>query len=368
MNKLLLISLSLVLIVSGCSSEKPAAAAAPETVHNVAVVKAMDTAVPDVLSAIGTVGAAETAQLSAQMMGNVVSVNVREGDAVSQGQVLASIDPAQAQAGVERAQAALSAAQHELSAAQAERTLAESTLKRYDTMFERKSVSPQEHDEVKARFQNAAARTEAAQAGESLAKAAVAQAQTAFGYTKIRAPFGGLIIERRVDPGALASPGMPLLTLESTGRYRLEVNVDEASLRFVKEGQGVPVSLDAFPGKELAGKVSQIVPAADPSTRTFLIKIELPHDAVLRSGLSGRARFSRGERQSLVLPKTAVVERGSLRGVYVVGPDQIASLRYITTGDVLGDRFEVLSGLNAQESVVLSPGERELGGKRVEVQ
>jgi RND family efflux transporter MFP subunit len=368
MKKLLFLSLALILFAAGCSSEKPTAAAAPETVHNVALVKAENATVPDVLSAIGTVRAAETAQLSAQMMGNVLSVNVHEGDAVSAGQVLATIDPSQAQASLDRAQAALAAAQHELSAAQAERNLADSTLKRYDVLFERKSVSPQEYDEIKARFQNAAARTEAAKAGESQAKAAVAQAHTAFGYTKIRAPFNGIVTERKVDPGALASPGMPLLTVESTGHYRLEANVDEASLRFVKEGQNVPVSLDAFPDKQLSGKVSQIVPAADPGSRTFLVKVELPHDAILRSGLSGRASFSRGERQSLVLPRTAVVDRGTLRGVYVVGPDQLASLRYVTIGDPVGDRFEVLSGLSPQESVVLSPGDRELGGKRVEVQ
>ena len=368
MKKLLLLSLGVIFAAAGCSPEKTASAAAPETVHNVALVKAIETEVPDVLPAIGTVRASETAQLSAQMMGNVTSMNVREGDTVSQGQVLATIDPSQAQAGLERAQAAFSAAQHELAAAQSERTLAESTLKRYDTLFERKSVSPQEYDEVKARFQNAAARTEAAQAGQSQARAAVTQAQAAFGYTKIRAPFNGVVTERKVDPGALAAPGMSLLTVESTGRYRLEVNVDEASLRFVKEGQVVPVALDAYPDKQISGKLAQIVPAADPASRTFLVKIELPHDTVLRSGLSGRANFSRGERPSLVLPKTAVVERGALKGVYVVGADQVASLRYVTVGDTIGDRFEVLSGLTAQESIVLSPGDRELGGKRVEVQ
>ncbi len=368
MKNALLISLSLLVVATGCSSSKPGTPAVPETVRGVTVFTAANNRVPDLIVAVGTVRAAETAQVSAQTMGNVISVNVREGDPVSQGQVLATIDPAQAQAGLDRAQAALSAAQHEVAAAETEKSLAESTLKRFDTLYQRKSISPQEYEEVKARYQGASARAEAAQSGAAQAKAAVAQAQTAFGYTKVRSPFVGVVTERKVDPGALASPGTPLFTVEAVGRYRLEATIDEANLRFVRTGEPVTVTLDAYPDEAVTGKVSQIVPAADPNTRTFLVKIELPQKAVLRSGLFGRANFSRGDRDSLVIPKTAVVDRGALKAVYVVGNDQIALLRYVTVGQPMGDRMEVLSGLNTNEAVVVSPGDREIGGKRVEVQ
>jgi len=129
----------------------------------------------------------------------------------------------------------------------------------------------------------------------------------------------------------------------------------------------VPVTIDAYPGEKLSGKVTQIVPAADPSTRTFMVKLELPTNAFLRSGLFGRASFSRGERDSLTIPHTAIVDRGALKAVYVVGPDQVASLRYVTVGNPLGDQIEILSGLAPQEAIVLSPGDREIGGKRIEV-
>ena len=368
MKKALLIAMGLLLAAAGCSSSRQEKPAVPETVRGMAVFKTATMRVPDQIVAVGTVRAAETAQISAQTMGSVISVNVREGDAVGQGQVLATIDPAQAQAGLDRAQAALSAAQHELAAAETERSLTESTLKRFDTLYQRKSVSPQEYDEVKARYQGSVARSEAAQSGTAQAKAAVAQAQTAFSYTRLRAPFSGVVIERRVDPGTLATPGMPLVTIEATGRFRLEATIDEGSLRYAHVGESVPVTLDAYPDQQLSGKVTQIVPAADPNTRSFLVKIELPSDAVLRSGLFGRAYFPRGERESVFVPRTAVVERGALKGVYVVGPDQIAALRYVTVGDIVGDRLEVLSGLNIQEAVVVSPAEKEIGGKRVEVQ
>jgi RND family efflux transporter MFP subunit len=367
MNKALLLSLSIVLTAAGCSTPKQEAAA-PETVRGIAIFTTNTARVPNLITAVGTIRAAETAQISAQMMGNVVAINVREGDAVKQGEVLATIDPAQAQGSVESAQAVLSAAQNEVSAAQTERALSESTLKRFDTLHQRKSVSPQEYDEVKARYQGAVARAEAAQSGEAQAKAAVTQAQTVFSYTKLRSPFNGMVSERKADPGVLAAPGTPLLTVEATGRYRLEATVDEGSLRFVHMGDVVPVTLDAYPDQQLSGKVTRIVPAADPNTRTFLVKIELPPNTILRSGLFGRASFSRGERESLVVPRTAVVDRGALKGVYVVGADQIAALRYITVGDTVGDGLEVLSGLSAKEAIVLSPGDREIGGKKVEVQ
>ena len=352
----------------GCSSDNGSEVQKPENAGKVSVVKVSNATIPDVLTAVGTVQAAETAQLAPQIMGTVVAVLVREGDPIRAGQVLVSIDPAQSKAVLEGAQAALAASEHQLAAAQTQQKLAEETLTRYDSLFQRKSVSPQEYDEVKARAQAASAAAEAARAQRLQAKAAVAQAQSGFNYTSIRAPFHGVVIERRVDPGALASPGAPVMTVEATGRFRLEATVDEASLRFVHMGETVPVSLDAYPGESLNGKVSQIVPAADPSSRTFLVKLELPSSKLIRSGLFGRAQFPRGEHSAVLIPGTSVVRRGALVGVFIVGQNQLAELRYVTLGNPVGDRVEVLSGLSPNEIVVSSPGDRELGGKQVEVQ
>lgn len=351
-----------------CSSDKGSEAQKPENAGKVGVVKVSNATIPDVITAVGTVQAAETAQLAPQIMGTVVAVHVREGDPIRAGQVLVSIDPAQSKAALEGAQAALAASEHQLAAAQTQQKLAEETLTRYDMLFQRKSVSPQEYDEVKARAQAAAASAEAARAQRSQSKAAVAQAQSGFNYTSIRAPFNGVVIERRVDPGALASPGAPVMTVESNGRFRLEATVDEANLRFVHMGETVPVSLDAYPGESLNGKVAQIVPAADPASRTFLVKLELPSSTFVRSGLFGRTQFPRGERTAILIPSASVVRRGALVGVFTVGHNQLAELRYVTLGNPVGDRIEVLSGLSPNEVVVSSPGDRELGGKQVEVQ
>lgn len=368
MKTTFLLSLLLVVSITGCSKPPLHPPATPETVQGFTVVNAASSRIPDLIVAVGTVRSVQTAHVAAQMTGSVVSVNVHEGDLVRQGQVLATLDPAQPQAGLERARATLAAMQHELGAAEAEKRLAESTLQRFETLYQRRSVSPQEYDEVKARHVGALARAEAAQAGANQAQAAVAQAQSAFGYTRLRAPFAGIITERKADPGSLAMPGIPLLTVEDTTRYRLEAAVDENHLRFVKLGSPVPIAIDAYPEEVLEGRVSQIIPAADANTRTFLVKIDLPQKEILRTGLFGRASFARGERESLMVPATAVVERGSLKAVYVVGLDQIAALRYVTLGTQQGDRVEVLSGLSPNESIVAAPLDREIGGKKIGVQ
>ena len=109
----------------------------------------------------------------------------------------------------------------------------------------------------------------------------------------------------------------------------------------------------------------QIVPAADPASRTFTVKIELPADPQIRSGLFGRARFPRGERESILVPQTALLHRGQLEAIYVVGKDEIAGLRYVTLGKPSGSEVEVLSGLDNGERIVAQPADRELAGKKV---
>jgi len=354
--------------LSGCSTDKQAKAPATETVRNVPVFLAQQTTVPDLLEAAGTVHAAQTSDLASQMMGNIVEVRAREGDRVQRGQVLAVIDDSQPRAAVDRATAADLAAQQELVAANSDLTLAESTLKRYQSLYERKSVSPQEFDEVKSRQQAALARRDMAKASQSQAEAELAQARTSLDYTCIRAPFDGVVTEKKADSGTLASPGMRIFTVEDVRRYRLEVTVNESDLRYVRTGQQVLVAIDAVDNAGMRGKVGQIVPAADPASRTFVVKIELPADTRLRSGLFGRAGFSRGERRAMLIPRSAVVERGQLQGIFVLDQDKVASLRYITLGKPSGSAIEVLAGLQDGERLVAKPGSLDLNGKHVEAE
>ncbi len=350
----------------GCSSERETVNAASEIVSNVSVISAQAATVPDMVEAVGTIRAAETSQLAAQMMGNIIEIRVREGDRVQRGQVLAVIDDAQPRAALDRATAADLAAQQEIAAAQSDFTLADSTFKRYQTLYEKKSVSPQEFDEVKARYQAAQARREMAGAEQAQAKAALQQARTSLAYTHVVAPFDGLVTDKKADVGTLASPGMPIFTIEDLRRYRLEATVNETDLRYVHQGQQWSVSVDALGDRQLKGKVVEIVPAADAGSRSFLVKVELPSDPALRSGLFGRVQFTRGDRTVLLIPHDSVVERGQLQGIYVLDQNRIAALRYITLGKPSAGQVEVLAGLQAGEMLVADPDGRELSGKKIQ--
>jgi RND family efflux transporter MFP subunit len=218
---------------------------------------------------------------------------------------------------------------------------------------------------VKARLAAAKARHDGAHAGRVQAEAAVSEASTAVGFTKIRAPFDGLIVAKLAVAGAMAAPGVPLLIVEDPSHFRLEATVDESQIGTVRLGETVPVVLDSLGNQTIAGKVVQIVPMADPASRTFTVKIELPMNPQIRSGLFGRARFARGEREAILVPQTALLHRGQLDAVYVVGKDEIASLRYVTLGKPSANDVEVLSGLENGERIVAQPGERELSGKQI---
>jgi RND family efflux transporter MFP subunit len=362
-----ILQLVLVLLpgVSGCSDHRAAPAPKPEIVSGASIVAAQTAAVPQWLEAVGTVRAAQTSQVASQIMGTLVEIRAHEGDHVQTGQVLALIDDSQQLAAVQQSVAASVAAQKELDAADAELVLADATLKRYQPLFEKSTVSPREFDEIKARHASAVAHREMARAGQAGAEAALTQARNALGYTRIRAPFAGVITEKKADVGTMAVPGMAIFTVEDTYRYRLEATVDESDLAVVHLGQEVSVVLDAFGGGKFRGKTVQMIPAADPASRGFLVKIELPADARLRSGLFGRARISRGQRNALLIPQTALVQRGQLQGVYVIDPSGEARLAYITVGRSVGPQIEVLSGIRDGEKLIATPGDRDFAGKQV---
>ena len=362
------LAMVLVLALAACSSSKPANTATPETVAGVNLVTVERATVPDYVEAVGTVRAIQSAQLASQVMGTITAISVHEGDRVRRGQVLVSIDAAQQHAAYQSASAGLTTSDQVIAAADADYALADATMKRYQMLYDKKSVSPQEYDEVKAKLAAAQARRDAAHAGRTQAEAAVSEASTSVGFTRIRAPFDGVITSKLVDAGTLAAPGVPLLIIDDPSRFRLEVQLDERQIAAAHLGAHVPVQIDALGSQPITGTVVQVVPASDPSSRSFTVKIELPANQALRSGLFGRALFPLGQRQAILVPQNSLLRRGQLDGIYVVGSDGIVGLRYITLGKPSGDGVEVLSGLGNGERIVAQPGERELGGKRVGAQ
>jgi RND family efflux transporter MFP subunit len=184
-------------------------------------------------------------------------------------------------------------------------------------------------------------------------------------YAKIAAPFAGIVTGKHTDLGGLAAPGVPLLTVEDNRRYWLEIAVPDSQVGGLTRGQSLQVSLEAT-GFSGAAAISEIVPTADQATRTTLVRLDLPASPQLRSGLFGRAWIPAGHRQALQIAREAVVERGQLQGVYVVGQDDVARFRLIRTGVTHQGSVEVVSGLTSGEQVILRGVERVTDGARIQ--
>ena len=353
--------------LAGCHTGAPVHPAPAQTVQ-ARIVESRQLQAPVTVRSTGTLHARQTATISAQVMGRVQEVLVREGDTVRTGQTLAVLDDTTLRAATDQAQAAVRAAENQQDAAQTNADLAASTLGRFKQLQAQKSVSPQEIDEVARRAEGSAAQVEALRAQAAAAKAQESGARAMLAYTRVTAPFAGVITARMADPGTLASPGVPLLQIDSAGPLQLQTTVDESAIGAIRKGMKINVSIDAAPSLDPAGTVAAIVPAADPASHTFLVKIDLPPSPELRAGMYATAAIATGSRAAIVAQRSAVVMRGSLPCAYVLDSNGIAQLRYVTLGAQQGNMVEILSGLSASEKLVDDPGDRELAGKRVEVQ
>jgi RND family efflux transporter MFP subunit len=353
--------------MAGCHSDESASTAVVQTL-SARVVQSEQLEVPLHIRSTGTVHARETAIVSAQVVGRIQQVLVREGDSVRAGQTLAVLDDAALRASVDQAQAGVNADQQQQAAAQTDAKLAATTLDRYRQLQAEKSVSPQEMDEVAQRAAAASARLEAMRSQTDAARAQEAGAHTMLGYTLLVAPFAGVVTARMADPGTLASPGVPLLQVDQAGALQLQATVDESAIATVRKGIKVQVAIDGGPSADIMGTVAEIDPAADPASHSFTVKIDLPSSSQLRAGMYGTAEFTNGVRQAIVIPRSAVVSRGSLVCAYVLDEHGIAQLRYLTLGAAQGNLVEVLSGVSPGEQLVDTPSDRDLAGKRIEVQ
>lgn len=318
--------------------------------------------------ASGTVRGRTTAVLTSKTTGYVRSVDVRPGDVVRQGQVLAVLEANDSAASVRRARAGLdqsvesrSEAENAVHAAQAALRIAKSTHERVAALYASKAIAQQEYDESDARLRGAIAQEEMAKArlrGSSSridqAKAEIGEAQATLDYARIIAPFAGRVIERRIDPGNLASPGMPLLVVEEEGKLRVETAVEESRAASVALGDQAVVEIEALP-QPVTGTVGGIVPAVDVASRAFVVKVDLPANlAGLRSGMFARVSFRVGSHPRLVVPTTAITQNGALDRVFAAEGDRLR-LRMVTLGEKQGPWTEVLSGLGAGERIVASP-------------
>ncbi|HOK77495.1 MAG TPA: efflux RND transporter periplasmic adaptor subunit [Verrucomicrobiota bacterium] len=330
-------SLILSLAIAGCSKHQPAAQRAPLPTASVSVAKVETGKSIAREEVVGTVRARERATVEPKVSGRIARLNAVLGQAVAAGDVLCELDVREIKARLDQA------------LAQSEQ--AAKDLERYANLLKQEAVTRAEYDAMEARSRMAAA--------------AVAEAETMLGYAKVTAPFSGVITRKLADVGELASPGRPLVEIENPNDLRVEVDLPESLLKQVRIGAKLQIMQEESPSA-VEGTVSEVGPSADPMSRTYRVKIDLPKESGFRPGQFVRVAVPAGESPRLLVPSRAVIERGQLEFVFVV-TNNVAQLRLVRTAKRTGDSVEIVSGVSAGETVVTDGANTLTDGQPVQI-
>lgn len=286
----------------------------------------------------GRVEAVNQATVSAQTSGRIAALPFDVNDFVEAGAVIMRFTDTEQRAALTRAEAVLEESQARYVQAQQE-------YERVSNMFENETVS-------QARFDQAKANRDAAQARLNSARGGVATAQEQLEYTVVRAPYSGIVAERHVELGELVSPGQPLITGLSLQSLRVNVDVPQSMFRAVHT---IGKAFVYIGDERIEGEDLTFFPVADTAANTFRVRVDLPDgSATLYPGMFVKVGFVVGETQRLLIPSAAVVRRSELSAVYVVTGDRVA-LRQVRLGRRYGDSIEVLAGLVEGEAVATDP-------------
>lgn len=336
------------LLLMGCKDKvKPGSAEVKrQTITGVTLSEIHPVEVDEYYETSGTVRAKTISVIASRLMGTITSIKAKEGDRVHAGQVIMTIDDRDVAQRVKAAEKAVEAAKQN-------KSLMDITYQRYKNLHDEKAISQQEIDQIETQKKVSDMEYERAMA-------MLAEAQVQHGFTRITAPTSGVITEKKIELGSMAVPGAPLLTIEDNSYFRIEANVDERLSGKLKVGMPVDVIIDSI-GQQAKGRISEIIPAVDPMSRTFLIKIDLKMP-LLKTGLYGKVLIPEGKKETILVPQKAIVEKGQLVGVYVVDNKGIITYRLIKAGKKYGEQIEILSGLSGGEKIIVDGVEKAVDG------
>ena len=352
-------------VFNGCNKIEPGAFG-PVKMSAPAPTQTASANVQDVdqwVEAVGTVRPKTETRIEARVTGQVLDVQVKPGDEVVKGELMVTLDSRQATTRLEQAKQALKAARagreqarHTLEAAQAAHTQAKTQYNRVKGYVAAQAATAQELESAESTFRQAEAGVKrareaiaAADSGILQSQAVVEESTIALEFTRIKAPESGVVLKRFVEPGDLALPGKPLVAMRTSGALRLEAHVREGLITRVTPGASLTVTVETL-GLQVETTVDEIIPYADPDSRTFLVKTVIPPVDRLYPGMFGKLRIPVDHRRIVTVPKAAIRRVGQLELIRVKVDDTWTS-RYIKTGEPMGDAVEVLSGLDGTETV-----------------
>ena len=342
------------LILSSCGSEKPEQNETATTVTaDIALAKSED--YPIIHSFSGQLEAEKQSNLSTRMMGEVKRIYVKPGQKVNKGDLLLEIrnqDILAQKAQVEANKAeAISAYLN-----------AEKDLNRFEALYAVKSASDKEIDDIRTNYQMAKARLEVATQMEK-------EIEESLRYTTIRAPYSGTITGKYIQEGDMANPGVALLSIENPTQWKVSARIPESNISHLKLNDLVNVKFNALNDIEIDGIISEINPSSTNTGNQFEAKILLndnTHSSSLYSGMYANISYKNGTQPLVLIPKSALVKRGQLTGIYAVSQNGSSLLRWIRTGKTYGNSVEVLSGLSNGEKYIQSYDGKLVDGTLVE--
>ena len=309
------------------------------------------------LSASGKIEAVKSTNLSTKMMGYVDKIQVKVGDKVSKGQLLLRINSADISAKLAQVNAGITEATVAYNNA-------EKDYNRFTVLFNDNSASQNELDDMTAGYNMAKARLEASKQMKNEVNAQLA-------YTNIRAPFSGIITNKFINTGDMAIPGMSLLDMEAPGNFQVITMLPESEISQIKKSTEVNVIVKSI-GKTVKGKVVEVSASSKNTGGQYLVKIALDKTPVkLLSGMFATTQFpieKRTASTAILIPTEAIVNKGQLTGIYTVSQSNTALLRWLRLGRINGDQIEVLSGLNSDESYIISAEGKLYNGVKISIQ
>lgn len=306
------------------------------------------------LNIVGNLIGEATVDVVPRTAGRLVSVNVKLGDRVTRGQLLAKIEDQEVNEQVKQAEASYAVAQATIRQREADLKFADINLERSKNLFQRQLLPRQSLDDAEARQSASTAQLDLSRAQFSQAEARLEELRIAKGNTNIVSPVNGFVGKRSADPGAWASSQTPVVSVVDISSVRLVANVVERDLRLVNAGDPALVEVDAFPGESFKGRIARVAPVLDPATRTAEIEIEVPNAGFrLKPGMYARMSVTIESRTGATLvPKAAIVDYDGKRGVFTMTSDNKAQFVPIEIGIEDENRVEARSGVAASDTFV----------------
>lgn len=341
--------------LSACNEEEHVAEQQLEAA-NVTLEEASYSVIPESYRFTGTVEGDHRINLSTKLLGTVTMLDVEEGDRIRKGQVLIRIKSDNLEAQQNQIEA-------NLSEARAARSNTETNLKRIEALFEDGSATQKELDDMKTQFEVSKARV-------SALESKLQEIKDMLDYANLDSPTDGFVVQKHAEVGDLAAPGQPLLTIESLDDMQVRATVPESQIDLFQVGSKVQVEIPATRANAFEGTVTSVNPSGSAMSRQYTVKITLqtPRDGEVKSGMFARVLLTKGDTKVLMIPRSAIVSRGQLTGIYTLSSEDELMLRWIRIGRWHNDQVEVLSGLQEGERYVTSYEGRVREGQPIAIQ